>query len=103
MAVATLRHNSTFLSSNTSSNAASGNTNSRSSGAAEILHTQLQQGGHNIAAPNHSQTSGIWDLANSADMSYELAAAGTGKELWKNEKYFHFSFTFKISRIEYKK
>jgi hypothetical protein len=79
MTVATLRHNSTFLSNNTSSNAASGNTNSRS-GAAEILHTQLQQGGHSIAAPNHGQTSGIWDLANSADMSYELAAAGTGKE-----------------------
>ena len=54
--------------------------NSRT-GTGDILHTQIQQGGggHGLATHNHAQTtSGIWDLANSTDMSYELAAAGTG-------------------------
>ena len=78
MAVATLRHSSTFMNNSASSNANATSIGSRS-GAGEILHTQLQQGGHSIATPTHGQTSGIWELANSTDMSYELAAAGTGK------------------------
>ena len=78
MTVATIRHNSTFINNNSVVEAAGGNMNSR---AGDILHSQVQQGGtHGLAAHNHSQTtSGIWDLANSTDMSYELAAAGTGK------------------------
>ena len=80
MAIATLRHNSTINNHHSSSTvSAAGHIASRS-GSGEILHAQLQQGGHNIAAPSHGQTTGLWDLANSADMSYELAAAGTGKQ-----------------------
>ena len=81
MAVATLRHhNSTFINNHSSSinpNSAS-HIGSRSS-SGEILQAQLQQGSHNT----HAQTAAagnLWDLANSSDMSYELAAAGTGKD-----------------------
>ena len=80
MTVATIRHNSTFINNNVSGDASGGNMNSRT-GTGDILHTQIQQGGggHGLTTHNHAQTtSGIWDLANSTDMSYELAAAGTG-------------------------
>ena len=80
MTVATIRHNSTFINNNVSGDASGGNMNSRAA-TGDILHTQIQQGGggHGLAPHNHAQTtSGIWDLANSTDMSYELAAAGTG-------------------------
>ena len=52
----------------------------------DILQSHAQQGeNHGLAAHNHSQTtSGIWDLANSTDMSYELAAAGTGRYFYQN-------------------
>ena len=87
MAVATLRHSSTFMNNNASSSANSTNISSRS-GAGDIIHTQLQQGGHSISTPTHGQTSGIWELANSTDMSYELAAAGTGKLIRSLSYYF---------------
>ena len=80
MAVATLRHhNSTFINNHSSSinPSSASHIGSRSSG--EILQAQLQQGSHNT----HAQTAAagnLWDLANSSDMSYELAAAGTGKD-----------------------
>ena len=82
MTVATIRHNSTFINNNVSRDNPGGNLNSR---AGDILHSQIQQGGgHGLAGHNHSQT-GIWDLANSTDMSYELAAAGTGNfQCFKN-------------------
>ena len=88
MSVATLRHNSTLITNHTSSSSSSsGQISSRSGSSGELLHTQLQQGGgggHSttaIAPSTHGQATGIWDLANSTDMSYELAAAGTGKNL----------------------
>ena len=79
MTVATIRHNSTFINNNASGDGSGGNISSRT-GTGDILQSQIQQGGgHGLAAHNHAQTSsGIWDLANSTDMSYELAAAGTG-------------------------
>ena len=101
MSVATLRHNSTLITNHTSSSSNSaGQISSRSGSSGELLHTQLQQGGgggHStaIAASTHAQASGIWDLASSTDMSYELAAAGTGKNL------DHF-FVDSIFEFEYK-
>ena len=89
MSVATLRHNSTLITNHTSSSSSSaGQISSRSGSSGELLHTQLQQGGgggHStaIAPSTHGQATGIWDLANSTDMSYELAAAGTGKNIEK--------------------
>ena len=86
MAVATLRHhNSTFINNHSSSiNSSSASHIGSRSSSGEILHAQLQQGGHNsLSTPSNAQAAAagnLWDLANSSDMSYELAAAGTGKD-----------------------
>ena len=80
MAIATLRHNTTVSNHHPTTNSTTGHFSSRP-GPGEMLHAQLQQGGHSMsaAAPSHHQTTGLWDLANQTDMSYELAAAGTGE------------------------
>ena len=77
MAISTLRHNSAINAHHSPNSVSVGNIASRSS-SGEILSAQLQQRGHAIAGTSHEQTTGLWDLANSADMSYDLAAAGTG-------------------------
>ena len=91
MTVATIRHNSTFINNNSSVEVTGGNMNSRTG---DILQSHVQQGEtHGLASHNHSQTtSGIWDLANSTDMSYELAAAGTGRYFYQNHFRFRIDF-----------